>query len=422
MKALLWTIAIFALAVGLVVAARYNDGYVLVVLPPYRVEIALNLLLLLLAGAFVLFYSLVRLVTTAVQMPARVREYRLARRRETAQSTLLAALQAYFEGRYAKAEQSASQSSELGAGDRLSLVLAARAAHELRAYERRDAYIERIAQDAAEDDALRIITQAELLVGERRAKDALEVLQELPRKHTAALKLELKAQQQMRQWDQVAALVSELERRGVFDTDQASKLRTHALAESVRRKALDVHALDEVWRKLPDAQKRETPLAVAAAQSYIAANRRSEAQQIIEQSLEHAWDSELVALYPDCLGTDTVRQIERAETWLEEHPGDAALLLTLGRLCARQGLWGKAESYLEASVSVEPTYTGHVELARLHEKLGNTDAARRHYRESLDLALAELKKGAHAARENAESRSMPSKRPSTDPMEIEQRR
>ena len=129
MKALFWTIAICALAVGLVVAARYNDGYVLVVLPPYRVEIALNLLLLLLAGAFVLFYSLVRLVTTAVQMPARVREYRLARRRETAQSTLLGALQAYFEGRYAKAEQSASQSIELGASDLLSLVLAARAAH-----------------------------------------------------------------------------------------------------------------------------------------------------------------------------------------------------------------------------------------------------------------------------------------------------
>jgi HemY protein len=421
-KALFWTIAIFALAVGLVVAARYNDGYVLVVLPPYRVEIALNLLLLLLAGAFVLFYSLVRLVTTAVQMPARVREYRLARRRETAQSTLLGALQAYFEGRYAKAEQSASQSIELGASDRLSLVLAARAAHELRAYERRDAYIERIAQDAAEDDALRIITQAELLVAERRAKEALEVLQELPRKHTAALKLELKAQQQMRQWEQVAVLVGELERRGVFDADQASKLRTHALAESVRRKALDVHALDEVWRKLPDAQKLETPLAVAAAQSYIAANRKAEAQQIIEQSLEHAWDSELVALYPDCLGTDTVRQIERAETWLEEHPGDAALLLSLGRLCARQGLWGKAESYLEASVSVEPTYTGHVELARLHEKLGNTDASRRHYRESLDLALAELKKRAQAAvRDSAESRTLPSKR-TIDPMEIEQRR
>jgi HemY protein len=57
-------------------------------------------------------------------------------------------------------------------------------------------------------------------------------------------------------------------------------------------------------------------------------------------------------------------------------------------LCARQALWGKAQSYLEASISVEPTYNAHLELARLHEKLGNTEAARRHYRESLELALA----------------------------------
>ena len=422
MKALFWTIALFALAVGLVVAARYNEGYVLLVLPPYRVEISLNLLLVMLAAAFVVFYSFVRLVTTAVQMPARVREYRLARRRENARSTLLIALQAYFEGRYAQAEQAASQSLEVSENARLSLVLAARAAHELRAYDRRDAYLEKAMEQAPEDDALRIVTQAELLIAERRAKEALEVLRELPRKHTAALRLELRAQQQMRQWDQVASLVGELERRGVFDAEQAAKLRTHAIAESVRRKALDTHALDEAWRKVPDSQKRETPVAVAAAQCYIAAGRRGEAQQVIEQSLEQTWESELVALYAECAGADSVKQIERAEAWLEEHPGDAALLLTLGRLCARQGLWGKAQSYLEASVSVEPTYAGHLELGRLHERLGNADAARRHYSESLDLALIELRKNPRpAAREGLDPRAT-ARRPSADPLEVEQRR
>ena len=85
-----------------------------------------------------------------------------------------------------------------------------------------------------------------------------------------------------------------------------------------------------------------------------------------------------------------MRQIERAEKWLEKHPNDAALLLALGRLCARQSLWGKAQSYLEASVAVEPTYTGYYELARLEESTGNGEAARRHYRRSLELALQTL--------------------------------
>ena len=392
MKTLFWVIAIFALAVGLVVAARYNEGYVLVVLPPYRIEIALNLLLVLLAAGFVILYSVLRIVTGAVYIPARVRQYRLARRREKAQSSLLAALEAYFEGRYAKAEQAAAESMALGDNARLSGVVAARAAHELRAYDRRDTYLEQSSHGAPEDNALRIVTQAELLLEERRAQEALELLKGLPRKHTAALRLELKAQQQTRQWENVAALVTELERRGVFDAEQAAKLRTHALAENLKRKGHDAHTLDEAWKKLSDVQKRETPVAQAAAQCYVAFGRGREAQQIIEQSLEGSWHSELVALYSECAGGDTVRQIERAESWLAQHPGDAALLLTLGKLCARQGLWGKAENYLEAGISVEPTHIGHVELARLHERLGNSDAARRHYRDSLELALAKLKK------------------------------
>src|SRR5687768_11561969 len=217
-------------------------------------------------------------------MPSRVRQYRLARRREKAHSSLLGALEAYFEGRYAKAEQSALNSIELGENTRLAAIVAARAAHELRAYDRRDAHLTRVAIDAPEEDPLRVITEAELLLEQRRPQDALELLKTLPRKHTAALRLELKAQQQTRQWEQVAALVPELERRGVFDAEQAGKLRTHALAESLKRKGFDGYALDEAWKKLSDAQKRETAVAASAAQCYIALGRGADAQAIIEQS------------------------------------------------------------------------------------------------------------------------------------------
>jgi HemY protein len=162
---------------------------------------------------------------------------------------------------------------------------------------------------------------------------------------------------------------------------------------------------------------------VAAAQCYIALGRSNDARQIIEESLDETWESELVALYSDCAGHNTVKQIERAESWLDEHPRDAALLLTLGKLCARQSLWGKAQSYLEAGISIEPTYSGHLELARLHEKLGNADAARRHYRESLDLALSELRRiGRSGTRGGEATPDAHPRRRATDPLEIEQRR
>jgi HemY protein len=60
-------------------------------------------------------------------------------------------------------------------------------------------------------------------------------------------------------------------------------------------------------------------------------------------------------------------------------------------LCAHQELWGKAQSYVEASIAIEPSYTAHLALAQLQERLGNADGARRHYRESLELAVGQLR-------------------------------
>jgi HemY protein len=216
-------------------------------------------------------------------------------------------------------------------------------------------------------------------------------LKGLPEKHTAALRLELKAQQQAKNWEQALQLVDQLERRSVFDATQAAQLRRYAHTENLKRKALDQRALDECWQKIPAAQKRDVKIAAAAAQCYLALGGVAQAQQIMEQALAMEWDSELVGLYADCAGADTIRQIERAEQWLKSNRRDAVLLLTLGRLCARQELWGKAQNYLEASISVEPLYTAHLALAELHDRLGNADAARRHYRESLDLAVGQLK-------------------------------
>ena len=102
------------------------------------------------------------------------------------------------------------------------------------------------------------------------------------------------------------------------------------------------------------------------------------------------WDA-TCGLYAECDGGDTVSRVERAEAWLKQHPDDVVLLLTLGRLCAQLELWGKAQSYLDASIAIEPSYTAHLALAQLHERLGNAEAARKNYRESLDLALAQLR-------------------------------
>jgi HemY protein len=88
---------------------------------------------------------------------------------------------------------------------------------------------------------------------------------------------------------------------------------------------------------------------------------------------------------------DARRHLERAESWLQQHPGDPGLLLALGRLCMQQELWGKARSYLEASLAVGPSHVAYVEFGRLLERIGQLGEANQVYRKGLELALEQLK-------------------------------
>lgn len=391
MRLVFWILGLFALAVAVALALRYNSGYVLIVSPPYRVELSLNLFVLVSVGALGLGYVVLRFVAGAIELPARVRAFRARRRRDAARTALLDALRAFFEGRYGRAEKAAAAVIDADEMPALGAVLAARAAHELRRYDRRDEYLVRAGERAPDDAVMRVIAQAEMFLEQHRFQEALLALKALPEKHTAGLRLELRAQQQAKNWEQTLPLINQLTRRGVFDAAQALQLRRYAQIESLKVRALDGVALAEYWQKIPAEQRRDPKVAAAAAQCFTALGGGEQAAQIIEAALEQEWDSELIGWYAECAGAPVVRRIERAEKWLAANPRDSTLLLALGRLCAQQELWGKAQSYLDASVAVEATYSAHLALARLHEQLGHTEAAARHYRESLELAVGQLK-------------------------------
>ena len=113
MRWVFWILGLFALAVAVALGLRYNTGYVLLVSPPYRVELSLNLFALICLGAFAVAYLILRFVLGALALPARVREYRARRSRDDARSALLDALRAFFEGRYGRAEKAAAAAIEL---------------------------------------------------------------------------------------------------------------------------------------------------------------------------------------------------------------------------------------------------------------------------------------------------------------------
>src|SRR5688500_12971160 len=143
MRSLFWLLAVFAAAVALVILGRVDAGYVLFIYPPWRVEVSMLFFAVVLLATFVLLHAALRMLRHAVSLPAYVRAYRARRRRERAHAALAGALAAFYEGRYTRAEKEASIAFEGGPHAALAALLAARAAHQMRDFERRDQWLER---------------------------------------------------------------------------------------------------------------------------------------------------------------------------------------------------------------------------------------------------------------------------------------
>jgi HemY protein len=389
MRFALWSVILAALAVGVALFAKHSDGYVVIVAAPYRIELSLNLLVFLVLAGYLAFYMLARLATTLAQIPARVRAYRAERQSTRLRQSLNDALLAFFQGRYASAEKSAAAALTGDETKGVAAIIAARSAHELGRFSEREQFLDHAKGSAPDVDTARLTTLADLLVSQERYAEALAVLNDLSARdarNLRLLRLKLQAEQAMRNWDEVLATAGALVKLGGLGPAEAAAARRAAHLGNLNRKAQDAAALAAYWKQLPAEMRIDPAVAATAARYHLALGGNAEAQAIIEQALEREWSSSLVALYGEAAGADALPQIERAEKWLRIHARDPALLLALGKLCMRQGLWGKAQSYIEASLALEPTHDGHMTLAALMERIGKPQEAVQHFRRSAELA------------------------------------
>src|SRR2546426_3152764 len=137
MKGLLWLLVLSALAVALSLAMRGHGAYALFVLHPWRAEISLNLLAILLVVVLGAGYFLLRVAWHAVRLPSHVRAFRERRRDEKGRAAGLGAIPGLFGGQFVRAEKLASGAAGLGAAPGLAGLLAARAAQKRRQFDRR---------------------------------------------------------------------------------------------------------------------------------------------------------------------------------------------------------------------------------------------------------------------------------------------
>ncbi|NDC61741.1 MAG: heme biosynthesis protein HemY, partial [Betaproteobacteria bacterium] len=107
MRIALWLLALFGVAVSVALGLSQQFGTVTFFVPPYRVDLSLNLMVLGILLGFALLYAAMRSVFSVLELPAMARRWRAQQRERVAQTALLQALVWWMTGRFTRSRKAA---------------------------------------------------------------------------------------------------------------------------------------------------------------------------------------------------------------------------------------------------------------------------------------------------------------------------
>ncbi|NWB91172.1 heme biosynthesis HemY N-terminal domain-containing protein [Pseudomonas agarici] len=376
-------------------AISRHAGYVLIAYDSFRYESSLWAFLGVLLVLW-LVYRLVRFLVGLVTASSSAANP--WSRRNRSRRVRLAIEQGQMdlaEGRWASAQKHLQRAAEAERQPLLYYLGAARAANEQGKYEECDSLLERALTRQPQAQLAIALSHAQLQVDRSDTEGALGTLQAMHELHPHSIQVLRQLQrlhQQRGDWSAVVRLLPELRKNKALAQGELIALERRAWGENLSlaaRREEDATAalqsLERAWQQLSSSQRQEPPLVLAYAEQLRRLGAEVQAEETLHAALKRQYDSHLARLYGLLRGRDPARQLQTAEGWLKEHPADASLLLTLGRLCLQNSLWGKARDYLEGSLRVQRNPEACAELARLLARLGDTERSNQLFQEGLGL-------------------------------------
>ena len=388
MRAVIWLLGLFAVAVAGALFAGNNPGTVTLFWAPYRVDLSLNLVLLLLISTFVAMHLSLRAVTAMFSIPQQARRWRLQQKERTIQSALLDSMSHLVGGRFIRARKAAElvvslEESMARAGEALphadqlrvlAHLLAAESAHSLQDRPLRDSHLQQALEQATSREALETrdgvhMRGARWAFDDRDAAKSLEWLDQLPQgaaRRTVALRMRFKAARLSRQPLQALELARVLTKHRAF-SGVAGKSIARGLAIEYLATAYDPAQLQQVWEHLESTERQIPDVAMQAAERLLELGGDA---ALSRQWLLPVWEA--MVRQSDALNQSQrvrlVRILERGfgdaghapeGNWLSRieaaqmaNPRDPVLQYLAGVVCMRLSLWGKAQQMLKQSLSM----------------------------------------------------------------------
>jgi HemY protein len=399
MRFVLWLLAIFAAAVGIALFATRSTGTVTLFWPPYRIDLSLNLVLLLLAALFVLLYLALRAFSALADLPAQAKAWRASQRQNAMHAELRDAMAHLLSGRFARAKKQALMAHQhaLALADEaaqkqhglevqsMALLIAAESAQSMQDTPERERLVQAALDVPLPKNAHHFkegvtLRSARWMLDEHDPSTSLKRLSTLSQgaqRRTLALRLKLRALQQARQQTEALETARLLAKHGGFSA-QAAQSIIRSLAISSLSEAHDADQLTRAWGTLTDAERSQPEVATHAAMRLVNLSAGSpEALELHERA--RAWLEPTWQRYPQLPEPAQIRVVRALEAsfssdgasvdhaWLakietaqRQLPHDTRLQYLAGMACLHRQLWGKAQQLLSGCAA----YLGDENLKR----------------------------------------------------------
>lgn len=386
MRAVLWFLALFAVAVAVALFAGNNEGTVTVFWPPYRIDLSLNLVMLGLVGLYFMLHAALRALAALLSLPGQARRWRIQHQERAMHVGLLDTLSHLAAGRFIRARKAAesvlAQEHSLARSERtlsysrhlraLSHMLAAQSAHALQDRAARDQHVQLALEQTTRRQEQEIRDGLQLRAARwafddgdvQAAQRRLDDMSQGAARRTLALRLRFKVARLARQTQQALEIARLLAKHRAFSPVAAQSL-VRGLALELIHAAHDPSQLEKAWGQL-DATERQMPeVALQAAERMLALGGEV---AVAQQWLLPVWDQMVrpaTALSQDQRiklalvlergfsqtgGKPDVVWLTRIESAQMGNPRDALLQYLAGVTCMHLSLWGKAQQLLKQAL------------------------------------------------------------------------
>ncbi len=337
---------------------------------------------------FTVFYIVLRLFALLFSAPKRIQSAMDKRRQSKALDCTRDGLTKFTQGDWTQSEKLLLSGADNSNTAMVNYIWAARAAHMRGDFAERDAHLSEAKSNSPEEQSALDVLRAELLLDQKMPEQALASLspyEDTMRSNPKIASLFANTYEQLGDWGKLAEIIPQLKSSKNMSQQTFTQIEKKAI-QGLLMNSQNASDVDEIGTKFRESILNDEALTL----NYISALRQQGKHELAESTAANAlnikWSPKLVREYGLIELKDPSQALIKAEKWVDLHTNDEYLYLTLGRICNKAQLWGKAKAYFESSLSRKPLAETYSELATLHEQLDEMNDAHKCAKKGLKLA------------------------------------